>query len=370
MRLFVILCVLAVSPLIAQTTGLPFMNDFSVNGQGAGTVSNCNANITVQDSITVDISALPGAGVIGALSQSCSPGSLPIGLGTTTIDIDISTSQIWIDATNLLATGNPLNNFATANAAGAWSFSINAALPVGLLGWFQCAVVGAAYPGGVEMTQAHQVTNISVQCTAQPSTGPTGDDTTVNVVFQSAPFTFYGTTHNDVWINSNGNLTFTAGDTDFTSTQLEFLNDPEPRIAPCWDDFSPNAGGSVTYNENVATGQFDVSWINVPHFAAAVGDANSFCASLNLVTGEISLGWDTMGLNGGTSVDQIVGISPGSGLSLANNVDLSLPFAALSVNDAIYEDFSQVAFGAFDLAVNTRLFQPTGGPGAGPYQVF
>jgi hypothetical protein len=228
--------------------------------------------------------------------------------------------------------------------------------------------MGPSYPGGTEITQAHTVSNVANNCTAAANPGPNGDDTSLQVLIQNGLFTFYGVAYTDFWINSNGNITFVAGDTDFTSTEAEMLAN-NPRIAPCWDDFSPNVAGTVTYQEDPATGTVTVAWNAVPHFAAT-GDANTFCATLDLVAGVITTACDVMGLGNGASIDTLVGIGPGQALSGPNNVDLSVPFPGVNAMDAVYEDFAQGLYGPFDLATQTKTFIPGGGPGTGPYSVF
>src|SRR6185503_18347835 len=49
------------------------------------------------------------------------------------------------------------------------------------------------------------------------------------------PFPFQGRAYSSVFINSNGSLTFGAGDFDYQPTAALFLNGP-PRIAPNWTD--------------------------------------------------------------------------------------------------------------------------------------
>ena len=112
-----------------------------------------------------------------------------------------------------------------------------------------------------------------------------------------------------------------------------------------------------------------VAWNAVPHFAAT-GDANTFCATLDLVAGGITTACDVMGLGNGVSIDTLVGIGPGQNLSGPNNVDLSLPFPGLNATDAVYEDFALLLYSPFDLAFQTKTFFPGGGPGTGPYSVF
>lgn len=365
MRIASVSCaVLALAlPVLSQTTGAPLYNDFTVNGTGSGGTSLVPTS--VQGSVSMEVSGMASSAVIGAISPATAIGS--IGVGTGTIDIDTNQWSFFVDGTGNFAPGNAWNAFGQTDTTGAWSIAVNGGLPPGLLGHVQYGLANAGYPGGIEVTQAHTITNISIQCLNLANPGPNMDDSTLQVLFQNGMFTFYGVAYPDLWINSNGNITFGAGDTDFTSSEAEMLANA-PRLAPCWDDFSPNIAGQITYQEDAATGTVSVAWVGVPHFGAGAGDLNSFCATLELVTGNITVFWDTLDLNGGISVDQIVGISPGGNLSGANNIDLSVPFPGVNAMDAVYEDFGQAAFGVFDLFALTRMWLPAV-PGGGPYSV-
>ena len=113
-------------------------------------------------------------------------------------------------------------------------------------------------------------------------------------------FTFGGPvgTANCVWngffLNSNGNITFGAGDTDNTATDNEFRSGL-PRIAPAWTDLNPNskAGFNGTFPVQAmgfsGINSFKVSYINVPEFGAetcaqrspnSAGMTNTFSVTL------------------------------------------------------------------------------------------
>ena len=89
-------------------------------------------------------------------------------------------------------------------------------------------------------------------------------------------FTFYGQPKTQLFVSSNGLLSFdTAG---LSAYELIFLNRdmPDPTapndiIAPLWDDLDPSAGGSI-YIGTVGTAPnriFVVSWVDVPHWATS-----------------------------------------------------------------------------------------------------
>ena len=52
-------------------------------------------------------------------------------------------------------------------------------------------------------------------------------------------FSFLGTAHTDVFVNSNGTLTFGGPSTDFVEDATVFTSALQPTIAPFWDDLNP-----------------------------------------------------------------------------------------------------------------------------------
>ena len=62
-------------------------------------------------------------------------------------------------------------------------------------------------------------------------------------------FPFLGTNYSSVFINSDGNITFTQGDSAHTDRDLSRFNGGVPRIAALFDDLDPTLGdGGVYYN--------------------------------------------------------------------------------------------------------------------------
>ena len=100
-----------------------------------------------------------------------------------------------------------------------------------------------------------------------------GDDSSVEVDL-GFTFPFQGQNYTSVFVNSNGNLTFGSGDTDFSESVAELLSD-QPRIAPLWDDLSPNHGGWV--GVEFGNGSATISFVGVPEFFAST--TNTFSVS-------------------------------------------------------------------------------------------
>jgi len=142
-----------------------------------------------------------------------------------------------------------------------------------------------------------------------------GDDDSVEVALPF-PFPFYGQTHTSVYVNSDGNLTFGAGDTDSSTRSLGRMVAGPPRIAPLFADFDPSAGGQVV--TSASADRFRVSWRAVPQYGLA--DANSFEATL-FADGRIEM---VYGSALTTSVSQgQAGIAPGVGQNGVLALDLS-----------------------------------------------
>lgn len=148
-------------------------------------------------------------------------------------------------------------------------------------------------------------------------------------------FTFYGKVYNRVFLNSDGNLTFTRADIEPTPRDLNRFLEGPPRIAADFLDLDPSvtSGTAGVYLLN-QPGMVRVTWLDVPEWGLT--NSNTFQVTL-YPNGRITIGFEGVAANAG-----IVGVSPG-GPGLINLLDFSreLPFKAS--NDAIAEQFREVS---------------------------
>ena len=153
-----------------------------------------------------------------------------------------------------------------------------------------------------------------------------GDDSSQEVELGFS-FPFNGSSYTSVFVNSNGNLTFGSGDTDFSETITELLND-QPRIAPLWDDLTPNAGGLVLLNRDADS--VTVEFREVPEFLATTG--NTFRVTL-FSDGRVEVVYGAI-----TATDGIAGVSPGGGAADPGGTNLSGggPFSATGVTYELF----------------------------------
>jgi hypothetical protein len=148
-----------------------------------------------------------------------------------------------------------------------------------------------------------------------------------------------------VFVNGNGNLTFGAGNSDFSESVADLLNGP-PRIAALWDDLNSGAGGQVT--AEWAAGQLTVSFVNVPEFVAT--GSNSFSVTLH-ASGQYTITYGAV-----SALDALAGTTQGSGAANPGESNLS----SAVVWPATGTTFELFTGGAdpFDLDNLTLDFQP------------
>ena len=81
-------------------------------------------------------------------------------------------------------------------------------------------------------------------------------------------FNFYGDSHTEIRVSSNGYLTFGDDLIDFTNDRIPYTTNPNDLIAPYWDDWIPSEGGAVHY-QTMGTApkrRFIAQWTRVKHF--------------------------------------------------------------------------------------------------------
>lgn len=160
------------------------------------------------------------------------------------------------------------------------------------------------------------------------------DDDTKQVNFTSGfSFPLYGKTYTSVFINSDGNLTFTSGDNASTQRDvLRVLSGP-PRLAGFFQDLNPQVRGKVNVLQTAT--RFTVTWNDVTQYLNAGTNSNTF--QINLYkNGNIDFVY-------GSKVDTkeaVIGLSPGNTtVSNLRLVNYSSVTSLTGVKGAVLENF-------------------------------
>ncbi len=112
----------------------------------------------------------------------------------------------------------------------------------------------------------------------------------------------YGVEYSSMYISSNGRITFTGGETDYTESLSEHFS--QPGISMLWDDLNPNNGGTIRFANFLD--RVVVTFDGVPEYSNT--GSNTFQCEL-FYDGRIRLSW--LGVD---SNDNIVGLSAGGGM--------------------------------------------------------
>ena len=93
-----------------------------------------------------------------------------------------------------------------------------------------------------------------------------GDNSYAGPIDIGFNFPFYGSEYSDLYICSNGLITFGSGSASYANVHIPDSNYPNNFIAPWWDNLNPGAGGNIYYYIDSIDSVFIVSFINVPKY--------------------------------------------------------------------------------------------------------
>ena len=167
----------------------------------------------------------------------------------------------------------------------------------------------------------------------EPDTGTRltlGDDDSKPVTLSFA-FPFYGRTYTDVFVNSDGNVTFGEKDDASTDRNVGRLVNGPPRVAPLLADFNPEAGGMISIQD--LRDHATVTWRAVPQFDKT--DQNTFQVTL-WSDGRVDFVYD-QALSTAIS-EGATGIAPGQGQGGVTAVDFASASAVTGAG-ALAESF-------------------------------
>ena len=181
-----------------------------------------------------------------------------------------------------------------------------------------------------------------------PVTG-LGDDDSRRLPLPFA-FSFYGIEYREIWLNSDGNLTFNEGDIASSARSLGRMAAGPPRIAALFSDLDPSIA-TASVRVTATPTAFTVTWLRVPEFNDfGTGRPQTFQLRLS-PDGKITLAWDGVNV-----ADGVVGISPGD--STARPLLASFLQNTTGAHDAmIAERFGDAQ--ALDLVAAARRFYET-----------
>jgi hypothetical protein len=98
----------------------------------------------------------------------------------------------------------------------------------------------------------------------------------ITAAFGGGPLTYFGQTYTEIYINTNGLITFGAPVTTYTPTGIDSIT--TPAIAPFWSDVDIRGAtdGEIYWDVDAATGTVTVTWSEVAAYSGGGADRNTF----------------------------------------------------------------------------------------------
>jgi Ca2+-binding EF-hand superfamily protein len=204
---------------------------------------------------------------------------------------------------------------------------------------------GLAYAAGIE--------DISVLPT-DPAGGKSlalGDDASATVTLSSsAAVSIYGSSFSTFYVGSNGYITFTEADNDYSESLADHFD--TMRISALFSDLNPSASGQVSYKQ--LTDRVAVTWQNIPQYGSA--SSNTFQVIMYF-DGRIQISWLDVGAQ-----KCIAGISEGLGVpDDFEETDISEIGSSGPPPVTGYSTEQFTSSDAFDLPYTSVMFTPASG---------
>src|SRR5438128_10291099 len=165
------------------------------------------------------------------------------------------------------------------------------------------------------------------------------------VPLTGAPFTFCGVAYNQIYVGTNGYITFNGGDTS-SRLSASALAMSLPRIAPLWASLDMSGGGDIYYNR--LEDRHVITWDGLPE--SAYGSLSTFQAAL-YNGGRIAFIYRKVNAHAA-----LVGLSPGGSEQDAQPVAMTAPPAGV-ISGPLFQLFSKQR--QLDLSALMRVFYGT-----------
>ncbi|MEP6961551.1 MAG: hypothetical protein ABI995_05710 [Acidobacteriota bacterium] len=180
---------------------------------------------------------------------------------------------------------------------------------------------------------------------------PLDDDDTERITLPFA-FPFYGTTYTSAFVNSNGTLSFTAGDLDFSGAFGHFAGGP-PAIAALFCDLNPpsSTNGVKLLSE---PGRVVITWDNVPLSGDSFFNGGQTFQLRIYPTGRIELTYTKVT---DSLANAVTGLNPG-GLKPVTLTDLSAA-PSTPFTTGVAESFTSSFAAEVDMMAAAQRFYQT-----------
>jgi hypothetical protein len=298
----------------AQQPNTPGLADLRINGEGAVGPYPYSANLPRGTTQSVVLLGLPNAPFSLAAAGSVLPSGLPLLGGLLDIDRNsgftyvfdgLNDPSVRLNAGGFFIAGVPFPSTAALGASAALQAVV--ADPTN-------TPHGARFTACCVATVAEPIVPVPITFTGFEPGRP-------GTLFDLGPYglslPFYANTYSSVYVNSDGLVSFGGNSTDFTPTPEEFRSGPA-RAAPMWTDLDPgHLGAVVQVSVDTVGGAFAspqpgirIDWIQMAEWSN-VGLRHTFRMDID-VLGDIQVSHDPS--NGAMLYDELMGITPGTGL--------------------------------------------------------